>query len=147
LQLVNKQVNIEGDGILGKDFLLRRRAQICYESKSVNFNWNNFSFKKYLTSESHTENESRESRTIILQQRSETMVRIPVDYEKNQTEGIIEKCELNKGIFVANSLTMVKNGYVITSILNTNNHEVVLPEPRLRLGRIESVPIGKERVR
>jgi hypothetical protein len=38
-QLVNKQVDIEGNGILGKDFLQRMKAQICYESRRVNFKW------------------------------------------------------------------------------------------------------------
>jgi hypothetical protein len=45
-QLVNKQVDLEGDGIVGKDFLQKMKAQICYESKSVNFQWQNFSFKR-----------------------------------------------------------------------------------------------------
>jgi hypothetical protein len=53
---------------------------------------------------------------------------------------------LKEGIFVASSLTTVKNGYVMTKILNTNAHGVLLPEPRLKLVRIESMPIDKEEV-
>jgi hypothetical protein len=85
-------------------------------------------------------------RTITLQKRSETIVQIPVECEDNQKEGLIEKCEIDKGIFVASSLTAVKNGYVTTSILNTNDHEVKMPESRLKLGRIENMLIGKEGV-
>jgi hypothetical protein len=40
-QLVNKQVDIEGDGILGKDFLQKMKAQICYKDRSLSFEWNN----------------------------------------------------------------------------------------------------------
>jgi hypothetical protein len=48
-QLVNKQVDIEGDGILGRDFLQKIKAQICYESRRVNFKWKKFCFEKKLT--------------------------------------------------------------------------------------------------
>ena len=34
-QLVNKQVDIQCDGILGRDFLQRERAKYCYESRTV----------------------------------------------------------------------------------------------------------------
>jgi hypothetical protein len=37
LQLVNKQVDIPCDGILGRDFLQHARAKICYESRTVTF--------------------------------------------------------------------------------------------------------------
>jgi hypothetical protein len=40
-QLVNKQVTIEGDGILGKDFLQNMKAQICYGNRTVKFKWKN----------------------------------------------------------------------------------------------------------
>jgi hypothetical protein len=34
-QLVNKQVDIACDGILGRDFLRSARAKICYETRTV----------------------------------------------------------------------------------------------------------------
>jgi hypothetical protein len=34
-QLVNKQVDIPYDGILGRDFLQRTKARICYETGTV----------------------------------------------------------------------------------------------------------------
>ena len=34
-QLVNKQVDILYDGILGRDFLQRAKARICYETGTV----------------------------------------------------------------------------------------------------------------
>jgi hypothetical protein len=47
-QLVNKQVDLEGDGILGKDFLQKMKAQICYGNNSVKFNGKHFCFEKVL---------------------------------------------------------------------------------------------------
>jgi hypothetical protein len=46
-------------------------------------------------------------------------------------------------VTVASSLN-AKNGYVMTSLLNTNDHEIVMPEPKLKLARIENIPTGKE---
>jgi hypothetical protein len=124
---------------------MKIKAQLCYESKSVKFMWKNFSFEKKLTNTEQMA-KSREVRTITLQKRSETILQIPVDCEDNQKEGLIEKCEINTGIFVASSLTTVKDGYVVTSILNTNNQEIVISEPRLKLAKIKSLPFDKEGV-
>jgi hypothetical protein len=73
-------------------------------------------------------------------------VKLPVDCDANQREGLIEKCQIDTGIFVANSLTTVKNGYVVTSILNTNKQEVTVPEPRLKLAKFETMPMDKKEV-
>jgi hypothetical protein len=69
------------------------------------------------------------------------IVQIPVDCEQGQKEGLIEKQELGPGIYVASSLTTVRNGYAITSILNTNDRGVKISEPRLRLARIEGMTL------
>ena len=37
-QLVNKQVDIPCNGILGRDFLKRAKAKVCYESRTVTLN-------------------------------------------------------------------------------------------------------------
>ncbi|PNF26465.1 hypothetical protein B7P43_G15375 [Cryptotermes secundus] len=78
---------------------------------------------------------------ITLQERSETIVKLPVEVEDNQKEGILEKCKLGEGIYVANSLTTVGDGYVITSILNTNEQGVEIPEPKLKLAKLEELPV------
>jgi hypothetical protein len=82
-------------------------------------------------------------KTITLQGRSETIVKLPVEVEDNQREGILEKCKLGEGIYVANSLTTVRDGYVITSILNTTEQEIKLPEPKLKLAKLEALPVDK----
>jgi hypothetical protein len=137
-QLVSHQLDMEGDGILGKDFLQEMRAQICYRNNTVTFNGERFNAKKTLLSKAQLEKEKGEHavRTITLQKRSETIVKIPVDTEEYQKEGLLEKCELTDGVFVASSLTTVRDGYVLTSILNTNEQEVKIPEPKLTLNRV-----------
>jgi len=38
-QLVSKQVDLLGDGILGQDFLKQKQAQICYQSRTLTFTY------------------------------------------------------------------------------------------------------------
>jgi hypothetical protein len=42
-------------------------------------------------------------------------------------QGIVERTELLAGVYLAESLVRVNNGYVITSVLNTNEHDVEIP--------------------
>jgi hypothetical protein len=44
---------------------------------------------------------------------------------------IIDKCEMQEGVFIASSLTEVVDGYVMTTILNSNDREVEMQEPLL----------------
>ena len=44
-------------------------------------------------------------------------------------EGLVEKAEIASGIYLADSLVKVNNGHIITSILNTREEEVELPNP------------------
>ena len=53
--------------------------------------------------------------------------------------GILDKCEIQEGIFMAGSLTKVIDGYVITSILNTNEEEAEIQEPLVELNEVEPV--------
>jgi hypothetical protein len=85
LQPVSKQLDLEGDGILGKDFLQQMRAQICYENK-VRFKWKKFSFEKNLTNRRQIGSKSREVRTITLPKRSETIVQIDTRRLRGQSE-------------------------------------------------------------
>jgi hypothetical protein len=69
---------------------------------------------------------------IKLPPRAETIVRVPV-VPGSPTVGITSKREMQEGIIVAASLTEVINGYVMTSILNTNDIEVEIQEPVVEL--------------
>jgi hypothetical protein len=47
-QLVSKQVDIECDGILGRDFLRKAQAQICYKSRTLTFRYKGTVIEKRL---------------------------------------------------------------------------------------------------
>jgi predicted aspartyl protease len=94
-QLVDKQVDINGDGIIGRDLLQKMQARICYESKILELRDQNFSILKTLLNRNQVEQRKLEKglheevRTLTLPSRSETLVRIKVESEENQTEGLI----------------------------------------------------------
>jgi hypothetical protein len=52
------------------------------------------------------------------------IVQLPVAGESPVKEGLVEKRELLAGVYLAESLVRVDNGYVITSVLNTREQEV-----------------------
>jgi hypothetical protein len=137
-QLVNKQVDIPCEGILGRDFFQHAKAQICYETQSVNLNGEVIKMVNANKTEIAKIEKTRETRKIKLPRRSECVVKLPVK-EKSPLVGILDKQEIQEGIFMAGSLTKVITGYVITSILNTNDEEVEIQEPLVELEDIESV--------
>jgi len=51
--------------------------------------------------------------------------------------GMTNKCEIQKGVIIAASLTRVVDGYAITSILNTNDTEVNVQEPLIELDEVD----------
>jgi hypothetical protein len=67
-QLVSNQVDLEGDGILGKDFLQKMKAQIYYANNSVRFNGKHLSFEKILVKKNQVRRDRDSSmKTITLQ--------------------------------------------------------------------------------
>jgi hypothetical protein len=64
--------------------------------------------------------------------RSECVVRLPVK-ERSPLVRILEKHGIQEGVFMAGSLTKVIDGYVLTSILNTNDVEIEIQEPLVEL--------------
>jgi len=68
---------------------------------------------------------------IKLPPRTESIVRVPVT-PGSPLVGMTNKCEI-QGSILAASLTKVVAGYVMTSILNTNDTEVNMQEPLVEL--------------
>jgi hypothetical protein len=60
--------------------------------------------------------------------RAESIVRVPIT-PGSPLVGMTNKCEIQKGVILAASLTDVVDGYVMTNILNTNDTEVDMQEP------------------
>lgn len=64
-------------------------------------------------------------------------MKLPVQRGMNIREGITEKQEIQKGVYLAGAMTEVRERYAITSIANTNNEEVEIDEPVLEMEKIE----------
>jgi hypothetical protein len=56
-----------------------------------------------------------------------------VENDIDSQEGIIDKSEIVNGVYLASSLTKVNGNYVVTSMLNTKEAEVLLEMPTLKL--------------
>jgi hypothetical protein len=135
-QLVNKQVDIPCDAILGRDLLQKAKARICYESRTVILNGQKCRMS-HKTEEFRTKgpNELKVGK-IRLPPQTESVVRVPVA-PGSPLVGLIDRCEVQEGVIMAASLTKVTNGYAMTSILNTNDVEVSIQEPLEDLEEIE----------
>jgi hypothetical protein len=73
---------------------------------------------------------------IKLPPRTESIVRVPVT-PGSPNVGVTSKCEIREGVFMAASLTEVIDGYILTSMLNTKDEEVEVPEPVVELDTID----------
>jgi hypothetical protein len=136
---VSKQIDITGDGILGRDFLQRTRAQICYENRTLTLHYAGKVVHKKLCHAGTKENFSNVDQTvsgITLQPRSETIVRLPVVRGTVGSEGSLEKTELIPGVYMAESLVRITDGRVFTSILNTREERLELARPTVRLSEV-----------
>ena len=140
LQLISKQVDLKGDGILGRDFLKATRARICYREEVLIFQYKGVLVCKRLMSLPGAEPEAPRNRRmnkLTLPARTELIVQVPVDTGPRVQEGIVEKAELMPGVYVAESVVKVDNGCVITSIINTMEEEVELLDPVVKLEELD----------
>jgi hypothetical protein len=134
-QSVNKQVDIQCDGILGSDFLQRANAKICYASQTITLNGEEYKMVNKIEQFGTRKPNEQKIGQIKLPPRTETIVRVPV--KPGLPLGITNRCELREGVIIAASLTKVTNGYAMTSILNTNDTEVTMQEPLVELDEID----------
>ena len=122
LQLVSKQVDLKGDGILGRAFLKATRARICYREEVLIFQYKEVLIRRKLMSLPGAEPEAPRNKKVnklTLPARTELIVQVPVDAGPRVQEGIVEKAELMPGVYMAESLFKVDNDWIITSIVNT----------------------------
>ena len=68
---------------------------------------------------------------------AKSIVRVPVT-PGSPLVGVTNKCDLQGGVILAASLTKVVDGYVMMSILSTNDTEVDMQEPLVELDEIHS---------
>jgi len=73
---------------------------------------------------------------IKLLPRTESIVKVPV-MPGSPLVGLTNKCEIKERVIIATSLTRVVDSYAITSILNTNDTEVNVPETLVELDEFD----------
>jgi hypothetical protein len=136
-QLVSKQIDVPCDGILGRDFLRNARAQICYDTQCVKINGEVVKMVSAKPEIVKTE-KGRQAKKIRLPRRSDCVVKLPVK-EGSPLVGILNKHQVQEGVYMAGSLTKVMDGYVLTSILNMSDQDVEIQEPLVELDEIELI--------
>lgn len=130
-QLVNRQVDLAYDGIIGRDFLRHTQARICYRSNTVVLETPSGELVKKIDN-GRTAEENRGVSTLRLPKRSEVVVRIPVLNGMEGAEVVLEKAKIAEGVYLASSLVKIENDHAITSVLNVNDAEVVVELPAMR---------------
>ena len=58
-------------------------------------------------------------------------------------EGLVEKTEIASGVYLAESLVKENNGHIITTILNTREQEVELPNPVVKVIELRDHDVGE----
>ena len=131
LQLVSKQVDLRGDGILGRDFLQEMWARICNRERVLIFRYKGILVHKKLTFlpgvKPGTLRDER-LKKLTLPTRTEMIVQVLVESGPRVQEGVVKNAELLPGVYIAESLVKVEIGCAITSIINTTAEEVELSE-------------------
>jgi hypothetical protein len=143
--LVNKQVDLVYDRILGMDFLQRTKANISYVSNRVTFEADGHKVMKemFSTTGKHMEGHAK---SMSLPKGSEITVELPAEKGEEGAKGIIDKLQTAEGIHVASSLTRIEGSKAIVSILNTRNKEVVMDIPCVKWERYTpDSPDGEDR--
>jgi hypothetical protein len=94
-QLVNKQVDIPCDGILGRDFLQRIRAKICYELRTITLKGETCKMMGKAKQLEAKKLNMRKIGQIKLSPRVESIVRAPVT-PGSPLVGMTNKCEIKE---------------------------------------------------
>jgi len=145
-QLVSKQVDLKGDGILGRNFLKSMQARICYKELSLTFRHAGCVMFKKLISLPELEHEAHQGVRVgklTLPARTELIVRLPVSVGSRIGEGLVEKAEIASGVYLGDSPVKINNGLIITSILNTREQDVELPNPVVNVIELRDNDVGE----
>ena len=132
--LAPKSLNIRYDGINGTDFFEAYNITICYRTKTLKYKNKTIPFESY-EGKGNSINKS-EKLEIAIPARSTKIVKIPVS-ENSPKEGILEKCELRPGVFLAETLTTVNDNICISSVINTNEKDEIITLEEISLEILE----------
>jgi hypothetical protein len=114
-----------------KIFFEDKKAKIDYESREIVMGDVRIKFDE----NSLTNDHSAET-LVTLKSMCETTVRLPTVSDEMET-GLVSKTELAPGIIVADTLTVVQEGSCLTSIVNTNDEEIKIDFPTVKLDPYE----------
>jgi len=148
-QLRSKQVDLKGDGILGHDFFKLMQARICYKERSLTFRHAGFVIHKELKSLLELESRAHQgvgAGKLTLPSGTELIVQLLVCAGLRIGEGLVEKAEIASGVYLAESLVKVNNGHIITSILNTREQDVELPNSVVKVVQLRDRVVGETAV-
>lgn len=115
--VLNDDVPIKTDGILGNDFLRTHNCQISYQDYTL-------SLGNHAIPLACLNSDSIELNELTLKPRTETVIAVNIT---NPTvgQGIIPKTELQSGVYLASSVIQVTTDFkALTTILNTLDEEV-----------------------
>jgi hypothetical protein len=106
------------DGILGRDFLQRKEAQLCHRTRTLVFREKGRRTENKFLSEPPPP--LPENYKEIAEFNKTVKVKRPVTAGSNHSEGVINIKETKEGVSLASSLTKVEEGQV--KILNTTGN-------------------------
>jgi ethanolamine utilization protein EutQ (cupin superfamily) len=85
-----------------------------------------------------TNKENRRSSTLKVPKRAEVIVNIPMENGVENAEGLIEKTETAESVNLASSLVKIEKSQALTSILNTNETDIVVEIPKVNWENYEA---------
>ena len=133
-QIADENLTLKHDGILGKDFLCEMQAKIDYEKRMITMQDVIVKFDSQPDEKNCPP--ARRMTHITLPARSEVIVKC---HSEKDGEGIVEKREICSGVHMAASLTVSVANECITSLVNSNEEDLQIEVPCVKL-----IPINGE---
>lgn len=128
--VLKDNINLRPDGIIGNDFLRTHKVQINYHDYTL--------YLKGQTLPLGNPFQENQEQPIILNPRTETVMQVKIA-NPEMKEGIISKVSIQDGVYLASSIVKVNpDSHALTTILNTTDHTVKLPDFQIRLEPMEN---------
>jgi hypothetical protein len=126
--IMGNSLELQCDGILGRDFWQDRKATINYCDREVIIEGVVIKFDP-----PHKDTDWK-LKKLTLRARSENYVKLPTS---STGIGLTEKQEISPGIYLAESITSEINGLCVTSIINMLEEDVTIDYPQVNLEDVE----------
>lgn len=127
VHLVKDNFPIPQDGILGKDFLIKYKANIDYNNSVLSFSYEN----KIIPLPFDT---SKKKTIINIPARSEVIHKVKTSHVY---ESLCLSAEICEGVYVGNSIIKPVHGYCFITFINTNEKSVTIENPPLSFENLE----------